>query len=332
MSALSPFLANTSVQFAWDSTSIGYAKHCPRFYQLVMLEGWVPKDQSVHLRFGIEYHSALEHFDRLRAEGYLRDDAIRAVVTRLLERTPDFAPDPLTKAGRYKSRRNLVQLVIDYLDHFFDDKAKTVILSDGRPAVELSFRFELDYGPSAKSQMGAAVANANAGGEHEVHFQPYVLSGHLDRVVEFSDALFTCDRKTTTFALGEYYFRQFDVNNQMTLYSLAGKVVVGSPIKGVIIDAGAILLEKPNAFGRSITYRTEDHIEEWLADLKIFLRQMESYALAGYWPMNDTSCGKFGGCQFLDVCKKSPQVRSKFMEPQFVKLAKEDRWNPLKPR
>lgn len=324
----SPFLAGTSVQWAWDSTSLGYAKRCPRYYQLVMIEGWQNKDESVHLRFGIEYHKALETYDRLRAEGLGREDALRVVVRELLERTVDFAPDPLTKAGKYKSRRNLVALVIDYLDHFADDKAETLILSDGRPAVELSFRFELDFGPSTTAQLAGAKVDPSK----EIAFQPYMLSGHLDRVVTFSESIFTMDRKTSTYALGDRYFDQFDVNNQMTLYSFAGKIVTGSLISGVIIDAAQVLLEKPNYYARGITYRTEDHISEWLTDLRILLRQMESYALNGYWPMNDTACGNYGGCQFLGVCKKSPQVRAKFMEPQFRQVAKEDRWNPLKPR
>lgn len=328
MSAISPFLPGTQVQYAWDSTSLGYAKHCPRYYQYTMLEGWVPKDESVHLRFGIEYHKALETYDRLRAEGLSREDSIRVVVRELLERTVDFSPDPLTRAGKYKSRRNLLGLVIDYLDHFSDDKAETLILSDGRPAVEMSFRFELDFGPSATTQIAAY----RKGDRSEVPFQPYILSGHLDRVVTYSDDLFTMDRKTSITTLGEYYFAQYDVNNQMTLYTLAGQIVVGTIIRGVIIDAAQVLLEKPNAFQRGITYRTPDHLEEWLTDLRIFLRQMEQYAVAGYWPMNDTSCGKFGGCQYREVCKKSPQVRAKFMSPQFIQLAPEDRWNPLKPR
>jgi len=35
--------------------------------------------------------------------------------------------------------------VVDYLDHFGIDPAETYIKSDGTPAVELSFRFELDW-------------------------------------------------------------------------------------------------------------------------------------------------------------------------------------------
>jgi hypothetical protein len=140
------------------------------------------------------------------------------------------------------------------------------------------------------------------------------------------------DRKTTTQTLGDYYFAQYEPNNQMSLYTLAGKVVLGSPVKGVIIDAAQIKVREPNVFIRGFTYRTPDQIEEWLEDLRITLQVAESYATAGYFPMNDTACDKFGGCQFRGICSKSPQVRETFLKSDFVKLPEDERWNPLKVR
>ena len=87
--------------------------------------------------------------------------------------------------------------------------------------------------------------------------QPYLLCGHLDRVVNYFDDLFVMDRKTSTSTLSSYFFQQFDPNNQMSLYSLAGQVVLNSPVKGVIIDAAQVLMDS-SRFVRHITYRTPD--------------------------------------------------------------------------
>lgn len=309
---LSPFLPGTRIQYAWDSTSLGYIKTCPRLYQYIMIDGWARKDESIHLRFGIEYHQALQDYDLSRAAGIPHDDAVHDVTRALLTRTFGWEVDEDTKAGKYKNRRSLLRMVIDYLDKFSDDPAKTYILQDGRPAVELSFRFELDWSPRSSNS-------------------PYVLSGHLDRVVNFADALYVMDRKTTTTTPGDYYFNQFEPNNQMSLYTLASQVVLGSPIKGVIIDAAQILIDS-SRFVRGFTYRTADQLEEWTLDLQYHLSIAESYAEQGYWPMNDTACDKFGGCMFRKICSKSPQVREAFLKSDFVKLEPEDRWNPLKPR
>lgn len=317
----SPYLSGTNIQFAWDSTSLGLLKTCPRLYQYTMVDGWGSRDESIHLRFGIEYHSALQDYAIARARQETHEDAIRYTVRELHKRVHDWTPDRTSRAGKYKNRESIAALVIDYLDHFADDPAETFILADGRPAVELSFRFALDWGPSY------------GWSEESTGFsQPYLLSGHLDRVVNFGGSLYVMDRKTSLQTLSSYYFNQWAPSNQMTLYTLAGKIMLNSPIKGVIIDAAQVLLEKPNAFQRGFTYRTDDQLDEWLVDLRYWLHASEIYGTNNYWPQNDTSCDKFGGCKFREVCSRSPQVREQYLKASFDKLEPDERWNPLKAR
>jgi hypothetical protein len=327
--ALSPFLPGTTIRYAWDSTCLSAFKTCPRLYQYLYVDFWGHAEESVHLRFGQEYHSALQDYDKERAAGIPHDDAVHDVVRELLIRTADYAPNPDTKAGKYKNRNMLVRAVIWYLDEHRDDPAKTYIMQDGKPAVELSFRFELDWGPKA----------AESKDLEDVGFlQPYLLCGHLDRVAEFAGSLFVMDHKTSMTTLGSYYFDQYSPNNQMSLYSFAGKVVLDTPVKGVIINAAQLMLdyEKSGDYGarfvRGFTYRTPDQLGEWLVDLRYHLDLAKQYATAGYFPQNDTACDKFGGCRFRDICSKSPQVREQFLKTDFVKLEEADRWNPLKPR
>ena len=319
----SPFLPGTTIQYAWDSTSLGYLKTCPRLYQYIILEGWTSKSESIHLRFGQEYHQALQEYEISRANGVDHEDAIHDVVAALMERTYDWSVDRSTKPGKYKNRGSLCGLVVDYLDHYGPaDPAETYIKADGKPAVELSFRFELDFGPKTDILQFPDGTFAT----------PYILCGHLDRVVTFNDALLVLDHKTTTTTPGSYFFDQFEPNNQMTLYTLAGRIVLNAPIKGVVISAAQILLEEPNRFTRGFTYRTQDQLDEWLNDLSVLLRTNEAYAEVNYYPMNDTACDKFGGCRFREICSKSPSVREKFLAADFTKLEEQDRWNPLKPR
>jgi len=206
--APSPFLPGTLIQYAWDSTSLGYIKTCPRLYQLTMIEGWGSKDESVHLRFGIEFHQALQEYDIAKALGATHEEALRKAVLDLLTRTYGWEVDEDTKAGKYKNRRSLVRTVIDYLDHYREDPAQTYIMDNGKPAVELSFRFELDWGPSNTTRDFGDGVKWKA-----IAPQPYLLCGHLDRVVNFADHLFVMDRKTTTTTPGSYYFDQFEPNN-----------------------------------------------------------------------------------------------------------------------
>jgi hypothetical protein len=332
----SPFLFGTKIQYAWDSTSLNAVKTCPRLYQYTIIDGWASKFESVHLRFGIEYHQALQEYDVSRANGVLHEDSIHDVVRALLERTADWSPDPTTKAGKYKNRQTLIGLVIDYLDHFSDDPAETYIKADGTPAVELSFRFELDWGPKGQGPQKLEDYPVDNEGYIKTDklptYQPYLLCGHLDRVVNFNDSLMVMDRKTTTTTLSQYYFAQYEPNNQMSLYTFAGQIIMDAPIKGTIIDAAQVMLDKPNRFVRGFTFRTPSQIEEWLTDLKLTLARAEEYATNDYWPMNDTACDKFGGCRFREICSKDPAVRNNFLKADFIQQEPDMRWNPLKSR
>jgi len=311
--AESPFLPDTFIQFAWDSTSLGLFKECARKYFYTIIRGFKSRGESVHLTFGIHYHSALEHYDKQRALGANHIEAMRSSLLKVMTDTwVDGAPwesdHPL------KTRDNLIRSVIWYLDEFEHDKAETVILANGQPAVELSFRFAID--------------------EH------LVLCGHLDRVVNWMDGTYVMDRKTSTTTLSSYYFDQYEPDNQMSLYTLAGRLVYNTPVRGVIIDAAQIAVGFTR-FDRGLTYRSEATLEEWLDSTRAFVAQAAEMADEYHqhvadgqrfperaFPLNDKSCHKFGGCSFRKICSRSPEVREAFLQTDFEVKP----WNPLEVR
>lgn len=312
---ISQFLPSSNIQYAWDSTSLGDLKKCPLYYWYTHIEGYTTKEENVHLRFGSEVHEAFHDYELNRVAGIEHDEAVFHTVTNLLDRIYEWEPDVTTKAANTKNKDTLLRTVIWYLDKYQDDPAETIILDNGKPAIEVSFKWELDYGPRGATN-------------------PYILCGHLDRVVRYprnSDDLFIMDRKTTTSALTQYYFSQFEPNNQMTLYSLSSQVVINSPVKAVMIDAMQVK-EEETLFGRAFTYRTPAQLEEWLKDLRYWLVLAESFAQENHWPMNDTACTMYGGCRFREICAKSPSQRQKFLNGNYVKRPREERWNPLKAR
>jgi len=299
----SNFIPGTFIQYAWDATSLESFKRCPRLYQYEMIEGWRPKNESVHLRWGAEFHTAMHQYHLVRADNIEHDEAVFHVIRELLYRVEDWDTD-----HKYKNRFTLIRSVIRYLDQYEHDPAKTIVQANGKPAVELSFNFELDYGPTED--------------------QPYMLCGHLDRVVDFQGEIFAEDYKSSTSTPGSYFWNQFEPNNQMSLYTLAGKIIFQTNIKGVLIDSIQLMIDDTRCT-RGTTYRTDDQIAEWLVDLTQWLDKAKEYATAQYWPMNDTACDKYGGCKFREICSKSPGVREHFLKGDFNQ---EEPWNPLKPR
>jgi len=302
----SPF-DDDGVQYAWDSTSLGLLKTCPRKYQLSMVLNWQPKERSYHLVFGILYHSAIELYLKTKALGGDHEHSVRVSVRQCLIDSFGYKPGE-KKSGpdNAKTRENLIRTLVWYFEHYRDHPAKTVVLSNGRPAVELSFRFEIGH--------------------------DLMLSGHLDHIVKFGDGNYVEDHKTTastvTGASARYFFAGFNPDNQMTLYSTAAMIAFNTPVKGVIIDAAQIAVGF-SAFARDMTHRSEAQIREFLHGVVEYRRMAENFHRQGFWPMNETACGNYGGCAFRDICSKSPQVRERFLRTEFTQ---DKPWNPLEPR
>lgn len=288
----SPFLPDGR-QWAWSASHIKLAKECWRKYYYAARQSLTRKDLSVDLVFGKHYAKALETYHKLRNQQnpatdkpWTHDEAVHEVTFVTLNSTSSWQPE-----HNFKTRSNLIRSIIWYLEHYKDDPCKTIVLSDGKPAVELPFRFQLT--------------------------DEYVLCGHLDRLVEYAGGLYVQDQKTTGSFLGSYYFKRYNPDVQMSLYSLAAKVVWATPVQGVMIDAAQIAVGFTR-FDRGFTYRTEEQLNEWVKDTLFVINGQEAAKEAG-WPLNDEACQKYGGCQFLEVCSKSPSVRADFLATGFVK-------------
>lgn len=301
--APSPFLEGTSIQFAWDSTSLNLAQECLRKYYLTQVLGWRKKDESVHLKFGGLFASALESYHKIKvAEGLDHEEALARIVSWLHAETYGWKSD-----HPKKNQDTLFRSVIWYLEAYKDDPAKVLVLENGQPAVELSFKLELPW-------------EAAPG-------QPYLYCGHLDKVVNFGGDIFVADQKTTGGGVGAYFFKDFSPHTQMSGYSWAGKSILGTPIAGVIIDAVQIAVGFTN-FARGFTNRTQGQLDEWIEDTRKWTEVLKFSAERNYWPMNASSCNKYGGCVFREICSQDPAVRESYLNTYFEKRD----WNPLQSR
>lgn len=301
------------LQMAWDSTSLKLAETCLRKYQYKMIEGWQPRGLSVHLKFGLHYATALEHFYKHIALGATRDEALELVIHEALIETWDHERDEagnrLPDTGQRwqsdhatKTRENLIRTLVWYVDQFDDNTIEVVKLSDGKPAVEYSFALPVDDG--------------------------LIFSGHLDRVVTFSGDAYVMDQKTTGSTITSNYFKGFNPDTQMSMYSFAGRMVYNIAIRGVIIDAASIMVGFTR-FERGFTFRTEDQLNEWYDDALATVESAHRATRENHFPLRTVSCGMYGGCEFREICSRSPAVRKNFLAGDFVKA---ERWDPLKSR
>lgn len=286
-------------QLYWDSTSLGALKACPRkYYYSLILQSSV-RQESAHLIFGLHYHKSLETYDHLRAEGHSHDSAVIGALRCALTISWGWQSDIPEK-----TRETLIRTVCWYLEQFATDPIETVRLANGKPAVELSFRFQVTE-------------------EEESIF----LCGHLDRLGLWADQVYVLDRKTTKGALSPSYFQQYTPHNQFSLYTIAASVISGKPSAGLIVDAAQIGVNF-SRFQRTPVPRTSDQNEEWLKDTLVHIDNAKRFAKDKYWPMNDTACSMYGGCPFRELCAKPPASRQVWEKT----LLKPHPWNPLQVR
>lgn len=301
-------------QRAWDSTSLGELKTCARRYYYRIVLGYVPRGQSAHLTFGLIYHSALEVYDHMKTQGLSHDDAVIEAVGHAMDRTWDHALNrPWSSDHNIKTRDSLLRTIVWYLEKFADDPAETVVLHNGKPAVELSFRIEV-------------------GLKSSIDNREYIICGHLDRVVRFNEQYWNVDRKTTKYTLDDSYFSKYSPDNQMSCYSVAGQLILDEPVAGIIID-GAQVGVTFSRFQRGLVHRHPAVLAEWVTDTGYWLKIAEHFALSNYWPQNDKAClmyysasdPVYSGCPYRSVCSMVPAMRMKHLEAHFDK----SQWDPL---
>lgn len=302
-------------QHAWDSTSLSTFVTCPRKYLYSILQGWTAELRSVHLEFGGHYASALEHYHKHRAAGVSYDDAVRLVVREVMVATWEYERDeegeavpgtgqPVDWLHNTKTRDTLVRSIVWYLEQFKNDPMSTVILSDGRPAVEYSFSFSLD--------------------------ETYTYCGHIDRLVHYGEDkdIYVQDQKTSGSTITPRYFDSYTPDIQMTGYTLAGQIIFDLPVKGVVVDAAQIAVGFTK-FERGFVARSTAALEEFREEALHYIGEARRCHESGYYPMRRSSCGNYGGCEFRKVCALAPKLRPMALEGGFKKRK---RWDPLERR
>jgi hypothetical protein len=296
---------NNGVQFAWDSTSIGLYKTCPRKYFYTIVKGYVPKIVPPPLAFGIHLHTLLQTWHQLIESGLDRHTALIRV-TRLA----GLLGETLPPGDTARTKETLVRSIVWYLDQFWEDNATTVKRADGSAAVEHHFHLPLMIHKG----------------------QPVFISGHIDRLVHWQSQIYVMDYKTTKYGLDHRFFNQFKPNIQMALYTTACHLISDTtsdlpPAHGVIVD-GIQLGVNFTRFARQIIPYSLEEINEYIEDLQHWIRQAMDACEAGIFPPNETACGNYGGCTFRDICSKPPARREMFLIGNYVKRT----WNPLKRR
>lgn len=302
----SSFLPGTAFQFAWDSVSMGNLRRCPRKYWFENVLGYRLDPMPIALHFGIAYHTCMEVWHKLQAHG-LDPEIAHLRIIRLAGLLGEF----FNSTDTARTKETLIRAVSWYIDSHSPDNAETVKLTNGDPAVELSFQLPIA----------------------EVNGIEILLCGHIDRVVDFMGEIYPTDYKTTKLAFGKDFIRQFKPNVQTTGYVTAGWILAHegglfpSPPAGMLIDAIQLGVNFARYQRFTIPFY-EDEIQHFIDDYQAWVETALRYSELNRWPANEHACTDYGGCPFLPVCEQHPKKHEKMLNQHYVKST----WDPRKSR
>lgn len=351
------FHPEVKFQLAWDSTSLGVLKECPRKYQYELIYGWRGKNESVHLTFGLLYHAGLEAYDHWCAsigklDGGLNDEehkeGVRQCLRRVLKEAGSSTRPTCTACsgiGKVNFGTNTATGEATWEDcdlckgsgRWGEPVFKTWQSTDPYKNMWTLCRSLVWYLDTFRNSPLRTVTLGNGKPAVEVSFIfpagdidgiSYSFCGHFDRMVidtRLSNPEKSVhDRKTTKSQLNNAYWQGFNPHNQFSLYSAASSVYLNEPTTGVTVDAAQILVGSTR-FQRQFVAFPAALINEWLTESRVWITLAFRYAQANYWPRNDKACGNYGGCPFRKVCSKSQSFRQDWLEADFTVR----KWNPL---
>lgn len=302
----SSFIPGTNLQFAWDSVSTNAFLKCPRYYKWTIIEGWRLDPQPSTLTWGIAFHKVIEVWDKMVALGHEKEDVLYRCV-RLAGLMGEYIVPNRTE----RTKETLVRAVVWYIDTHWEDNAETLILHNGKPAVEFSFALPMmDFN-------GVEI----------------LLTGHIDKVVKFMGEVWPLDHKSTQQALDDRFASKFKLEPQMKGYMAVAYILAETtaafptPPAGFIIDAVQLGVNF-NRFLRVPLHFYKEEIEEYLRGFPFRIREAAMYAEANYWPARETSCELYGGCVFKEICSQVPGKWQRMLEGNFI----QGTWDPLKSR
>jgi hypothetical protein len=226
----------------------------------------------------------------------------------------DFGPD------EWRTAEHAINTIIAYNKHWpIESEPFTVV----EGTVEMPFRLLL--------------GTANLDTEVQTHAGKFYVkdvniywTGIVDSIVDYGVPL-VMDHKTTSI-LGPTFFDDFVLSSQMMGYVWAANKL-GHHTVGLLLDA--IAGRKPTKTGVAVEFQRQryfyspEHLMEWEKDTFTLITDFLEHLCRAYFPKTTKWCfGKYGRCQYWDICSQQPDHRAAMLHSDLYKPVT---WTPLNP-
>lgn len=311
-----------------DNTFVEQLFHCYRSAEYFKLHARIINAPSPALNFGTCIHSGMEaRYSHLKGchafDGEVEQSMFDAMAKHLLE-NPQEGDD-------YRDLSFAIQMVQAYNRVNISEVFDVCETSEGKKAVELPFATSLlgDDGLAHQFQyyQGKPLTE-----------QPWrkirvMYTGRIDLIISQFSQLFTLDWKTT-FQLGDSFWNAQKMSGQHIGYVWSAEQILKQQISGYIIRAFCtrkMSKSRPehdkDDFPSQVFYVSEDRKQEWRRNtIQVIQNFLDAYS-TGFLAQNYKNCiGKYGACQFYEVCSLPELSRLTYLQSD---LFKANEWSPL---
>lgn len=306
-----------------DNSTLEVFTTCPRQAQYYVCQKKEKAGDRAALKFGGIVHKILEA-RYLGPGGFITPDTTQCMVACAEREFGSYTP-PLEDFRNYGTALNLIEAY----NTFYPSEPFTVLKSpEGKPFIEVPFAC-----PLGEVEVNSLLTIRHPDGsikQENVGTVRIMWQGRIDMIVEYEGRTYIFDHKTTSM-LGPTYFREFEMSSQFRGYTWAAQHLLNTPIAGAIINA--IGVRRPTKSGKSLEFERKtvtaspEVLAEWQLDTLHIITDFIEMVRRQHMPQHTRWCvGKYGLCQFFDVCTLPPDQRQMLLSTGEYKTVT---WNPL---
>jgi hypothetical protein len=292
---------------------------CPLKYKTRIEGEWVGQFRSGALGFGKAVHEGLKEWYQRGLDGEPPSLRLAAALDAIEVAWPENHP-----VDDYRTLVRAKSLMMNYAKEYPSEPFKILL-------VEVPFKFHLGryllycQGCNFENNpIAAAGYPRNNCGSCGRDLEEIEYGGIFDTLIQFgppsSTIVYTLEHKTTS-QLGSLYFRQYDLDNQVSGYvwgasQVSGKVVGGAMMNALCCTSGGTL-----KFDRQLISRTPTDLERWKNDVASTCNDIERTRRLGHWRMHTNHCmNKYGMCEYHSVhILSNPDEQRRRLETDYRK-------------
>ena len=322
----------------FDNTRVNAARTCMRYFYYAHVRDWQPDSKRLPLIFGSAWHASMDVIWAHHAElaslwtsapsrkvidgrKEIADKAFDAFVGEWTEGgmppPAELSPDDLEDLSP-KHPFIAMEMIYNYAEH-----RASFFAQPGFELIDIERPFAVPMDPNDKKLF-------------------YV--GRMDKVFRINKDIYCGEHKSSgayrkNGPFREEFLESFSPNSQIDGYLFAGRIDFGEHFKAVYVDAALTHKQVHDGFRFIPVERQHAQIDAWLWETHTWIDQIHGNMQAlrersgdrsapylAAFPKNTSSCGNFGRCPYLDLCKMLPNPERQKEPPLGYKTS---HWSPF---